>query len=94
MRKLIFTAVLAAAGTNANAIPPANRSLPLDRISIERIDLQGQIKTWNLNKVCIDGQAYLLLMKSLTEPVSISPAFADGKPEQCRIAADETLPRK
>ncbi len=92
MKQLIITAVLTAASANADAIPPASRSLPLDRIGIERIDLQGQIKTWTLNKVCIDGQAYLLLMKSLTEPVSISPAFADGKPEQCRIATNETLP--
>lgn len=94
MKRTIFNALLATFAADSAAAPPTARSLPLERISIERIDLQGQVKTWNLNKVCIDGQAYLLLMKGLTEPVSISAAFADGKPEQCRIAADENLPGK
>ncbi|MCQ8183028.1 hypothetical protein NP603_18060 [Methylomonas sp. SURF-1] len=94
MSRTIFTALLVAFATHSAASPPAIRSLPLERISIERIDIQGQIRTWNLNKVCIDGQAYLLLMKGLTEPVSISAAFADGKPEQCKVATDEALPGK
>ncbi|ATG89448.1 hypothetical protein [Methylomonas koyamae] len=94
MKKPIFTALLTLIGPHAAAMPPDIRSLPLERIGIERIDIQSQIRTWTLNKVCIDGQAYLLLMKGLTEPVSITAAFANGKPEQCRVAADDTLPGK
>ncbi|WP_171696277.1 hypothetical protein [Methylomonas sp. ZR1] len=45
-----------------------------------------ELRLTALNKVCIDQQAYLLLMKGLTEPISISPSFKDGKPEQCRVA--------
>jgi hypothetical protein len=86
MRKLIFGTLLAAITPLSHAMPPEVRSLLLEQISIEHIDLQGQLRTWKLNKVCIDQQAYLLLMKGLTEPVSISPSFKDGKPEQCRVA--------
>ncbi|MBD9361659.1 hypothetical protein [Methylomonas fluvii] len=86
MRKLVFSTLLVAITQFSHAKPPEARSLPLEQISIEHIDLQGQIRTWKLNKVCIDQQAYLLLMKGLTEPISISPSFKDGKPEQCRVA--------
>ena len=91
MQKLIVAVLLAITTQAGKAMPPATRSLPLERISIEHIDIQGQIRTWKLNKICIDSQAYLLLMKGLTEPVSISPSFKDGKPEQCRVTAEETL---
>jgi hypothetical protein len=86
MRKFIFGTLLATITQPNHAMPPEARSLPLEKISIEHIDLQGQLRTWKLNKVCIDQQAYLLLMKGLTEPISISPSFKDGRPEQCRVA--------
>lgn len=84
MRNLSLAVLFAATTFTADATPPTSRTLSLEDISLERIEIQGQIQTWKLNKVCIDQQAYLLLLKGLTEPVGISPSFKDGKPEQCR----------
>lgn len=94
MQKAIFGLLLLSLTPTAQAAPAPSRSLPLEQISIEHIDLQGQLRTWKLNKVCIDGQAYLLLMKGLTEPVSISPSFKDGKPEQCQGANNSAVQEK
>ena len=88
MSKLIFGALLAFAANSAEAVPAEVRSLPLEQISLEQFDLQGQIQTWRLHKVCIDTQAYLILNKGLKEPISITASFKDGKPEQCMIPAN------
>ncbi|MGY6276432.1 hypothetical protein [Methylomonas sp. MgM2] len=72
----------------ADAKPQDARSLPLDQISLERINIQGHVQTWRLRKVCIDGQAYLFLLQGITEvPMSIAASFKDGIPEQCRLAS-------
>jgi hypothetical protein len=62
----------------------SNRTLPLDSIHIEDIDIHEGVRTWTLTKVCIDGQAYLLL-GIINGPSGISPSFKDGKPEQCQV---------
>jgi len=85
MNKMIFGALLAFGANAADALPTEVRSLSLEQISLEQLDLQGQIQTWRLHKVCIDTQAYLILNKGLKEPISITAAFKDGKPEQCRV---------
>jgi len=90
MRKIIFGSLLTVASATAHALPPPQaRSLPLDEISLEHINIQGQIQTWRLHKVCIDGQAYLLITGA-AGPGGISVSYKDGKPEQCSIhAADK-----
>lgn len=86
MKHLIFRLLLAITPVTVGAIPPEARSLPLEQISLEHIDIQGQVQTWRLRKVCIDEQAYLLIT-GVTGPVGISPSYKDGKPEQCRARA-------
>ena len=58
------------------------RTLPLGAVELETIKIEGRIQTWSFLKVCIDGQAYLLI-EGLSRPDGISPSFKDGKPEQC-----------
>ncbi|OHX37853.1 hypothetical protein BJL95_04585 [Methylomonas sp. LWB] len=87
---LAVLVLFATATFTAQATPPASRTLSLEDISLERIEIQGQIQTWKLNKVCIDQQAYLLLLRGLTEPVGISPSFKNGKPEQCRQTLNDS----
>ncbi|MDT4290702.1 hypothetical protein RO575_14150 [Methylomonas sp. MO1] len=87
MQQFIFGLLISIAAATANALPPPEaRSLPLEEISLEHINIQGQIQTWRLHKVCIDGQAYLLITGA-TGPGGISAAYKDGKPEQCQINA-------
>lgn len=89
MQRFIFGLLISIAAAAANALPPPEaRSLPLEEISLEHINIQGQIQTWRLHKVCIDGQAYLLITGT-TGPGGISAAYKDGKPEQCQIHAAE-----
>lgn len=85
MKQLILGVLITLAVSIANALPGEARSLSLEEITLEQINLQGQVQTWRLHKVCIDEQAYLMLSKGLTEPISISASFKDGKPEPCHI---------
>ena len=64
------------------------RSLPLSQVGMEYIKIEGRIQTWTLQKVCIDGQAYLLI-SGVSGPNGISPSFKDGKPEQCQVKAQK-----
>ncbi|OQW77573.1 MAG: hypothetical protein BVN35_05495 [Proteobacteria bacterium ST_bin11] len=85
MQKFVCGLLITMASATANALPPpVARSLPLEEISLEHIQIQGQIQTWRLHKVCIDGQAYLLI-PGTAGPGGISAAYKDGKPEQCQI---------
>jgi hypothetical protein len=58
------------------------RSIPLDEALLETVRIEGQIQSWTLRKLCIDGQAYWIGF-SETTPTGISPAYRDGKAEQC-----------
>lgn len=80
MHKLL-AAFLAAASIGAAA---QTRILPLVEVGMETIAIQGKSQKWEFTKVCIDGQAYLLVL-GVTSPNGISPSFKDGKPEQCQV---------
>jgi hypothetical protein len=58
------------------------RSILLDALVIETIRIESRLQAWTLRKVCIDGQAYWIGFSDTT-PTAISPAFKDGRPEQC-----------
>lgn len=81
MKKLIVAALLALASVVVFAAP--ERTLPLGDVTLEDIKIEGRIQTWTLRKVCVDGQAYLLIL-GVSGPNGISPSFKDGKPEQCQ----------
>ena len=85
MKNLMFCALLSMVSVTANAMPPEARSLPLEQITLEHINIQGHVATWRLRKVCIDEQAYLVIIGT-TDPVGISPSYKDGKPEQCHTS--------
>ena len=81
-RALIAVILAAVTGTSIAATP--ERSLPLGEVGMEYIKIEGRIQTWTLQKVCIDGQAYLLI-SGVSGPNGISPSFKEGKPEQCAV---------
>lgn len=86
MNKMMLGSLLLITSTMVDAMPPDARSLTLDQISMERINIQGQVQTWRLRKVCIDEQAYLFLLNGITEvPISISASFKNGMPEKCHV---------
>ena len=87
MRHLILGVLLTITST-ANAMPLEARSLPLEEVTLEHINIQGHVATWRLRKICIDEQAYLVII-GVTDPVGISASYKDGKPEQCHIPAIE-----
>jgi len=58
------------------------RSIVLDDWVIETIRVESRLQAWTLRKVCIEGQAYWIGFNDTT-PTAISPAFKDGRPEQC-----------
>ena len=58
------------------------RSIVLDDLVIETVRIASRLQAWTLRKVCIDGQAYWIGFSDTT-PTAISPAFKDGRPEQC-----------
>ena len=82
MKKLMLATILSLSGVAASAAP--ERTLPLSDVTMEYINIEGRIQTWPLQKVCIDGQAYLLVL-GVTAPNGIAPSFKDGKPEQCQV---------
>jgi hypothetical protein len=58
------------------------RIVSLDAALLETIRIEGQIRSWTMRKLCIDGQAYWIGFNE-TNPTGISPAFKNGKAEQC-----------
>jgi hypothetical protein len=75
--------------SGAAPLPPEvpERTLSMDAAVLEDIKVEGLVQAWKLRKVCIDGQAYLLVLGAAQTPVSIAPAFKDGKPQQCQAKA-------
>lgn len=82
MKKLLIAASLAAVTGVSIAAP--ERTFPLGEVGMEYIKIEGRFQKWMLQKVCIDGQAYLLI-SGVSGPNGISPSFKDGKPEQCVV---------
>jgi hypothetical protein len=83
MKRILAAALVMLAAVDANATVP-ERSFALDAVKLETIRIEGQVQTWLVDKVCIDGQAYLMVLGS-GSPSAIAPAFKDGKPEQCQV---------
>ena len=89
-------AVLASAATAVFALSAAHAQLPspradprlerrtsLDEVLLETVRVETQLQSWTLRKLCLDGQAYWVGFGETT-PTGISPAYKDGKPEQCK----------
>lgn len=90
MKNLIAGLFLVFSYNIVNANPPDPRSLSLEQITLEHINIQGQVKTWRFRKICIDEQAYLIpLTPNANDPIGISASFKDGKPEQCHLPSTE-----
>ena len=62
--------------------PQPRRIVSLDAVLLETIQIESRVQGWTMRKLCIDGQAYWIGF-SETNPTGISPAFKDGKAEQC-----------
>ncbi len=82
MKKSLVSGILIWACAGAWGTP--ERTLSMDSIVLEDIKVEGLVQAWKFRKVCIDGQAYLLILGSSQTPIGISPSFKDGKPEQCK----------
>ncbi|GHU06503.1 hypothetical protein FACS1894158_13130 [Betaproteobacteria bacterium] len=82
MKTLFVASILSLMAMSAQAAP--ERAVKMDDVVIEDIHIDGIVQQWKLRKVCLDGQAYLLVMNGNT-PVGISPSFRNGAPEQCVI---------
>jgi len=87
---------LASAATAVFALSPAHAQLPspradpglerrtsLDAVLLETVRVETQLQAWTLRKLCLDGQAYWVGFGDST-PTGISPAYKEGKPEQCK----------
>ncbi|MDE2367705.1 MAG: hypothetical protein KGN16_01945 [Burkholderiales bacterium] len=86
---LLPLAALLASLTAASSVhaEPEPRSVPLERALIEKIRIEGRFRAWDLDKICIDGQAYLVIVGPGGQgaPNGIAPAYKDGKPETCQL---------
>ncbi len=60
------------------------RRITLSDALIETVKIEGQLQSWTLRKLCLDGQAYWLGF-SETAPSALAPAYKDGKPERCAV---------
>ena len=74
-----------AAGRLPSSGPP-ERTFDMESVGIEDLNVEGLVQAWKLRKVCLDGQAYLLVL-GLGGPTSITASFRDGKPEPCKAKA-------
>jgi hypothetical protein len=63
--------------------PRLERRASLDDLLLETLRVETQLQAWTLRKLCLDGQAYWVGFGDST-PTGISPAYKDGKPEQCK----------
>jgi hypothetical protein len=69
-----------------HASEASERVLPMDDLVMGDIKVEGLVQAWKLRKLCVDGQAYLLILGANQEaPISITASFKDGKPEQCKL---------
>jgi len=87
MKRLLL--VLPALFASAQTPAAPERAIALEPAKIETLRIEGAVKTWLVDKVCIDGQAYLMVLAN-GAPGAIAPAFKDGKPEQCQVKPART----
>ena len=64
----------------------AERRVPREQITLETVRIEGQLQSWVMRKICLDGQAYWIGF-SETAPTAMAASFKDGKPEQCSVRA-------
>mgnify|MGYP001601011338 CR=1 FL=1 len=96
INKIAFTTSVIATllvGCNASAAPATSITekdtvLNLSDVQMENISIKGRIQTWSMTKVCINGQAYLLL-DGVTGPNGIAPSYKDGRPEACTMTTPQ-----
>jgi hypothetical protein len=79
---LALPGLLAAQPTVRLPGAPAERTVSREQITLELVRIEGQLQSWVMRKVCLDGQVYWLGF-SETAPTAMAPSFRDGKPEQC-----------
>ena len=91
VRALLGVAVFASAQGAVFAQPGVprfetqiERHIALSDALIETVKIEGQLQSWTLRKLCIDGQAYWLGF-SETAPSTLAASFKDGKPERCPV---------
>lgn len=82
MKNTLVAALMLLVGAAASASP--ERVLPMDDLVMEDIKLEGLVQAWKFRKLCLDGQAYLLILGANQTPISITASFKEGKPEQCK----------
>ncbi len=80
MKNLFLGAVFAAIAGTAMAAP--ERTFPVGGVLIESIKIEGSAQSWELQKVCLDGQAYFLV-SGVSGPGGMSASFKNGRPERC-----------
>ena len=83
MKNTLVAALMLLVGAAASASP--ERVLPMDDLVMEDIKLEGLVQAWKFRKLCLDGQAYLLILGANQTPISITASFKEGKPEQCKL---------
>jgi hypothetical protein len=66
----------------ARSDPRTPRALPLEEALVETLRIEGQVQSWTLRKLCIDGQAYWVGFGEAA-PTGLSASFKDGRPEPC-----------
>lgn len=82
MKARLLVTLLALSFSPTWAAP--ERTLSMDSVVLEDIRVEGLVQAWRFRKVCLDGQAYLLILGGNQTPIAVSASFKDGKPEQCK----------
>ena len=82
MKNLFLGAVFAAIAGTAVAAP--ERTLPIGGVLIESVRIEGSAQSWELQKICLDGQAYFLV-SGVSGPGGMSASFKNGRPERCSV---------
>lgn len=82
------------------AVPASAGNRPvvkqLSEISMGSVSIgTGSFSVSTINKVCIEGHAYLMVTRGVVEEIrAISPSIVDGKPERCDIEKGLTFDNK
>lgn len=85
MKRASMLPMFMLAAVHAHAEVP-ERTFPLDAVKVETLRIDGQVRSYVIDKLCIDGQAYLAVLGS-NAPTTITASFRNGKPEPCQVKA-------
>jgi len=92
MKKLKSLLLILFISFSVHAEPVKERTLLLEDVHLEDISIKGRLQNWTIQKFCIDGQAYLIIL-GISGINSIAPSFKEGKPEQCRPIDNHDISR-